>query len=101
VYGGTSLTNGTDCSGFTMSVYAQFGYSIPRTSSAQSTYGTSVSLSNVEPGDLIFYKNGGSVGHVAMYIGGGSVVHASNPSDGIKISSMYYRQPCNARRIVG
>lgn len=101
VWGGTSLTNGTDCSGFTMSVYAQFGYSIPRTSSAQSTYGTSVSLSDVEPGDLVFYKNGGSVGHVAMYIGGGSVVHASNPSDGIKISSMYYRQPCNARRIVG
>ena len=101
VYGGTSLTNGTDCSGFTMSVYAQFGYSIPRTSSAQSTYGTSVSLSNVKPGDLIFYKNGGSVGHVAMYIGGGSVVHASNETDGIKISGMYYRQPCGARRIVG
>ena len=84
-----------------MSVYAQFGYSIPRTSSAQSTYGTSVSLSNVRPGDLIFYKNGGSVGHVAMYIGGGSVVHASNETDGIKIYGMYYRQPCGARRIVG
>ena len=84
-----------------MSVYAQFGYSIPRTSSAQSSYGSQVSLSNVQPGDLIFYKNGGSVGHVAMYIGGGSVVHASNPSDGIKISGMYYRQPCGARRIVG
>lgn len=101
VYGGTSLRHGTDCSGFTMSVYAQFGYSIPRTSSAQSTYGTKVSLSNVKPGDLIFYKNGGSVGHVAMYIGGGSVVHASNHIDGIKISGMYYRQPCGARRIVG
>ncbi len=101
VYGGTSLTNGTDCSGFTMSVYAQFGYSIPRTSSAQSTYGTSVSLSNLQPGDLVFYKNGGSVGHVGMYIGGGSIVHASNERDGIKISGMYYRQPCGARRIVG
>ena len=84
-----------------MSVYAQFGYSIPRTSREQSTYGTSVDLSNVTEGDLIFYKNGGSVGHVALYIGGGKVVHASNPTDGIKISNMYYRQPCNARRIVG
>lgn len=84
-----------------MSVYAQFGYSIPRTSSAQSTYGTSVSLSNVQPGDLIFYKNGSSVGHVGMYIGGGSIVHASNERDGIKISDMYYRQPSGARRIVG
>ena len=101
VYGGTSLTNGTDCSGFTMSVYAQFGYSIPRTSREQSTYGTSVDLSNVTEGDLIFYKNGSSVGHVALYIGSGKVVHASNPTDGIKISNMYYRQPCNARRIVG
>ncbi len=101
VYGGTSLTNGTDCSGFTMSVYAQFGYSIPRTSSAQSTYGTSVSLSNLQAGDLVFYKNGGSVGHVGMYIGGGSIVHASNEIDGIKISDMYYRQPCGARRIIG
>ena len=101
VYGGTSLTNGTDCSGFTMSIYAQFGYSIPRTSGAQSGYGTAVSLSNVKAGDLIFYKNGSSVGHVALYIGGGQVVHASNPSDGIKISGMYYRKPCSARRIVG
>ncbi len=84
-----------------MSVYAQFGYSIPRTSSAQSTYGTSVSLSNLQAGDLVFYKNGGSVGHVGMYIGGGSIVHASNEIDGIKISDMYYRQPCGARRIIG
>lgn len=99
-YGGSSLTNGTDCSGFTMSIYAQFGYSIPRTSRAQSVYGTSVSLSNVKPGDLIFYKNGSTVGHVALYIGGGQVVHASNPTDGIKISNMYYRQPSGARRIV-
>ncbi len=100
VYGGTSLTNGTDCSGFTMSVYAAFGYSIPRTSREQSTYGKSVSLSNVQPGDLIFYKNGSSVGHVAMYIGGGNVIHASNRIDGIKISNMYYRTPYCARRIL-
>lgn len=100
VYGGSSLTNGTDCSGFTMSIYAQFGYSIPRTSRAQSTYGKSVSLSNLKPGDLIFYKSGSTVGHVALYIGGGKVVHASNPSDGIKISNINYRKPCSARRIV-
>ena len=100
VYGGTSLTNGTDCSGFTMSVYAAFGYSIPRTSRDQSCYGKSVSLSNVQPGDLIFYKNGSSVGHVALYMGGGNVIHASNRVDGIKISNMYYRTPYCARRII-
>lgn len=100
VYGGTSLTNGTDCSGFTMSVYAAFGYSIPRTSREQSRYGKSVSLSSVKPGDLIFYKNGSSVGHVALYMGGGNVIHASNRVDGIKISNMYYRTPYCARRII-
>lgn len=100
VYGGTSLTNGTDCSGFTMSVYAAFGYSIPRTSREQSCYGKSVSLSSVKPGDLIFYKNGSSVGHVALYMGDGNVIHASNRVDGIKISNMYYRTPYCARRII-
>lgn len=84
-----------------MSIYAQFGYSLPHSSSAQAGCGRSVSLSSVKPGDLIFYKNGSRIGHVAMYIGGGQVVHASNPSDGIKISNMYYRKPCSARRIVG
>lgn len=100
-YGGTSLTSGTDCSGFTMSVYMQFGYSLPHSSAAQANCGRKVSLSEVQPGDLIFYKNGGSIGHVAMYIGGGQVVHASNPTDGIKISSMRYRTPVCARRIIG
>jgi len=101
VWGGTSLTNGADCSGFTMSVYAQFGYSLPHSSAAQSGCGRSVSLSNLQPGDLIFYRNGSRIGHVAMYIGGGRVVHASNRTDGIKISSYNYRQPACARRIVG
>ncbi len=100
-YGGSSLTNGTDCSGFTMSVYLQFGYSLPHSSAAQANCGRKVSLSSVQPGDLIFYKNGGSIGHVALYIGGGQVVHASNPTDGIKISNMNYRTPVCARRIVG
>ncbi|MCI8769885.1 MAG: SH3 domain-containing protein [Lachnospiraceae bacterium] len=101
VWGGTSLTNGADCSGFTMSVYAQFGYSLPHSSAAQAGCGRSVSLSSLQPGDLIFYRNGSRIGHVAMYIGGGRVVHASNKTDGIKISSYNYRQPACARRIVG
>ncbi len=102
VYGGTSLTHGTDCSGFTMSVYAHFGYSIARTAAAQSNCGkaVNVSLSSLRPGDLLFYNNGGGIGHVAMYIGNGTVVHASNAKDGIKYSVWNYRTPCKARRIV-
>lgn len=101
VYGGSSLTNGTDCSGFTMSVYANFGYSLPHSSGSQSGYGTSVSLDSLLPGDLLFYTNGGSsIGHVAMYIGNGQVVHASTPSTGIKISSANYRTPLCAVRII-
>ncbi len=101
VYGGSSLTNGTDCSGFTMSVYLQFGYSLPHSAAAQANCGKKVSLSSLQPGDLVFYKNGGGIGHVAMYIGGGQVVHASNPTNGIMISSVRYRTPVSARRIVG
>lgn len=98
VYGGTSLTNGTDCSGFTQSVFANFGISIPRTSSSQSCSGRSVSIGSVQPGDLIFYASNGRINHVALYIGGGQVVHASNPKTGIRTSNMYYRQPQCARR---
>lgn len=101
VWGGTSLTRGTDCSGFTMSVYKKFGYRIPRTSREQSRYGKKVSFSNLFPGDLIFYTHGtGRVNHVAMYIGKGKVVHASNPKTGIKISRYNYSRPKCARRIV-
>lgn len=100
VWGGTSLTRGTDCSGFTMSVYRKFGYRIPRTSRAQSRYGKKVRFSNLLPGDLIFYTHGtGRVNHVAMYIGKGKVVHASNPRTGIKISRYNYSRPKCARRI--
>lgn len=100
VYGGTSLTNGTDCSGFTMSVYAHFGYSIPRTSRDQSNAGVAVDFNNIQPGDLVFYTNGSSVNHVAMYIGGGQVIHASNPSTGIRTSYWKYRSPYKVRRII-
>ena len=101
VWGGTSLTNGADCSGFVLSVYAQFGYSLPHSAAAQSNYGTEVSLSALEPGDLLFYSNGGGIGHVTIYIGGGMVVHASNSRDGIKTSVYNYRTPVKAVRILG
>jgi cell wall-associated NlpC family hydrolase len=93
VWGGTSLTNGADCSGFTQSVFRNFGISIPRTSRAQAIGGKIVSISNMQPGDLIFYKRGGTINHVSIYIGNGKVVHASSPSTGIRISSYNYRQP--------
>ena len=102
VYGGTSLTNGADCSGFVQSVYKSFGISIPRDSRSQCAgAGYQVSFDSLQPGDLIFYtNNSGTVNHVAMYIGGGQVVHASDPSSGIKISNMRYRTPYMARRVV-
>jgi cell wall-associated NlpC family hydrolase len=99
VWGGTSLTKGADCSGFTQSVFKKFGYSIPRTSSAQRKAGKAVKLSNRKPGDLICYS-----GHVAIYIGDNKIVHASNskpyPRGGIKISSMYIKKIKSVRRIV-
>ena len=95
VYGGSSLTNGTDCSGFTMAVYAQFGYSLSHSSRVQMGQGTPVSLDAVQPGDIICYS-----GHVGLYIGGGQIVHASTESTGIIISNMYYTSPLGARRIV-
>ena len=100
VYGGSSLTNGTDCSGFTMSIYAHFGYSLNRVSAEQSKNGRAVSLSSLQPGDLLFYNYSGSrISHVAMYIGGGQIIHASTESTGIIISGM--GSPCAARRIIG
>lgn len=99
VWGGSSLTNGTDCSGFTMSVYAHFGYSLNRSSYTQVYNGTAVSLGALQPGDLLFYKYGGStISHVAIYIGGGQIIHASTESTGIIISGM--GSPCAARRII-
>ncbi|SFR99429.1 C40 family peptidase [Anaeromicropila populeti] len=100
VYGGTSLTGGIDCSGFMMRIYQNFGYSIPRTSAAQSSYARTISASEAKPGDLFFYGNGSRVSHVAMYIGNGQVIHASNPKSGIKISNAYYRTPMKVGRII-
>ncbi len=98
VYGGTSLTNGADCSGFTQSVMANFGIYISRTAADQSYGGTAVDMSNLQPGDLVFYADGGYVGHVALYIGGGQVVHDSTEETGIIISSYDYNTPYCARR---
>lgn len=99
VFGGSSLTHGTDCSGFTMSVYAHFGVSLNRTSYTQVNNGRAVSMSNLKPGDLLFYKyGGGTISHVAIYIGGGQIVHASNERTGITISGM--GSPCAARRVL-
>ena len=82
-----------------MSVYAQFGYSLPHSAAAQSGCGSKVSLSNVQPGDLIFYRNGSRIGHVAMYIGDGKIVHASSAKSGIKVSdNPAYRTIVSIRR---
>lgn len=98
-YGGTSLTNGTDCSGFTQSVYSRFGVSLPRTSGSQASSGSKVDINNLKAGDLVFYASNGSINHVAMYIGGGRVVHASNKRTGITTSNVNYRTPYCARRV--
>lgn len=96
VWGGTSLTNGADCSGFIMSVYAKFGVSLPHSSGAMAGCGRAVSYSEAMPGDIICYA-----GHVAIYMGGGQIVHASNAKDGIKISgNVAYRPIVAVRRVL-
>lgn len=96
VYGGTSLTNGADCSGFVMSVYQHFGISLPRTSGEQGRCGSAVDgIANAVPGDLIWYS-----GHIGIYIGNGQIVHASNAKDGIKFSSATCMKILSIRRIV-
>lgn len=96
VWGGTSLTNGVDCSGFVMQVYAHYGISLPHSSYALRGVGRGVSYSEAQPGDIICYN-----GHVALYIGGGQIIHASNPSDGIKISPATYTNIVAVRRVIG
>ena len=96
VWGGTSLTNGVDCSGFVMQVYAHYGISLPHSSSALRSVGRGICYSEAQPGDIICYS-----GHVALYIGGGQIIHASNPSDGIKISPATYTNILAVRRVLG
>ena len=98
VYGGTSLTNGADCSGFVQSVFANFGIGLSRTAASQASGGTSVSLDSLQAGDLLFYSSSGSIDHVALYIGGGQIVHAANSASGIIISNAYSSTPVAARR---
>ncbi len=95
VPGGTSLTNGADCSGFIFRIYADFGYKVPRTSWQLRTVGTEVTLASAEPGDIVCYD-----GHVGMYIGGGMIVHASTQKTGIKVSNAQYRPILTIRRVV-
>lgn len=101
VWGGTSLTKGADCSGFVLSVFKNFGYKLSHSSRAQANEGKKINLSDIQPGDLIFYGNNrGNINHVAIYIGGGKVVHASSPKTGIRISNYKYRSPVKAVRVI-
>ena len=103
VWGGTSLTNGCDCSGFVLRVYEHFGAPLPRTSRAQSKVGVEVSTDSLQEGDLLFYGHNGTISHVAIYAGNGYIVHASNskpyPQGGIKVSKYNYREIYKAVRI--
>ena len=97
VWGGTSLTNGADCSGFTLSIYKKYGVSLPHHAASQAQLGTKVDYNSAQPGDLVFYAKNGRINHVAIYIGNGQVIHASSPKTGIKISSWNYRTPAGIR----
>ena len=98
VWGGTSLTKGADCSGFTLSIYKKYGVSLPHHAASQAQMGTKVDYNSAQPGDLVFYAKNGRINHVAIYIGNGQVIHASSPKTGIKISSWNYRTPAGIRR---
>jgi len=100
VWGGTSLTKGCDCSGFVQSVLKKFNIKVDRTSGAQANNGISIKESELKPGDLVFYSKNGKINHVAMYIGGGQVIQASDPKSGIKISRYNYRTPCKCVRVI-
>lgn len=100
VWGGTSLTRGADCSGFVLSVFKNYGVSLPHSSRAQASMGTSIKLAEAKAGDLVFYGNGRRINHVAIYLGGGRVVHASNPRTGIRVSNVGYRTPVKVVRVL-
>ena len=96
VYGGTSLTDGADCSGFVMSVFAHFGISTGRSSRDQAAKGKEIPVYSVQPGDLLFYASGDYINHVGIYIGGGQIIHSSTPKTGITIAKSNYRTPYKA-----
>lgn len=100
VWGGTSLVSGADCSGFIQTVFKDFGFNIPRCSVEQAKVGRDVPLADLQPGDLLFYNRGASIGHVAMYIGNGKIVHARNSKYGIVISDLDYNTPVCARNVI-
>lgn len=100
VWGGVSLTNGVDCSGFTMQVYKHFGYSLPHSSTEQRNEGTAVSWNEKQPGDLICYQVVNGVGHVAIYIGDNQIIHAGSKDTGINVRNADYRAVWGVRRIV-
>ncbi len=105
VWGGSGLTRlnnnkGVDCSGFVQAVFGKYGYNLPRTSREQANRGTSISRSQLKAGDLIFYGSKSYINHVAIYIGNGRIIHASNKRDGIKYSNAFYRTPVKYVRII-
>lgn len=92
-FGGSSLTSGTDCSGFTMRILGNFGIATGRDSRTQAARSRRIAVEDAQPGDLLFYASGGRIDHVALYIGNGQIVHAANERSGITIASAYYRTP--------
>lgn len=96
VYGGTSLTKGADCSGFVMSVFSHFGISTGRSSRDQAARGKTILVSEVKPGDLLFYASGSYINHVGIYVGNGKIIHSSTPATGICYAPSNYRTPCKA-----
>lgn len=100
VWGGNDLNTGVDCSGFTQQVFLNFGIQLNRTADAQRSNGRVISMSDIQPGDLVFYGSGGYASHVALYIGNGQVIHASTPATGIIISNVNYRTPMQINRVI-
>ncbi len=101
VWGGTSLTKGADCSGFVQSVFKKYGIKLSRTSRVQANDGTKIKAADLKPGDLVFYADStGTINHVALFIGGGQVIHASSPKNGIMISKYNYRTPVKCVRVI-
>ena len=105
VWGGSGIdrlrdNRGVDCSGFTQAIFAKYGYNLPRTSREQANRGTSIKSSQLKAGDLVFYGSKSYINHVAIYIGNGKIIHASNKRDGVKISNVFYRTPVKCVRII-